>query len=682
MLPAGQQATSPALRLQVVLHASGLALVLVVGVVLWNLWSLLAAFRDAMLWALLCSIALRDAKDFLVQQLDRQLQQPRSLPVTTLLVVLLPLHTVVDTVNDIWRWLKRWRRYALDYEQATQDRQGAAATLRGELHAGAGRVPTPEAAPAVPGSWAAASARTEGPLSRQLPSKSRHRRCRTGQVPGTLQKLSQWVGDYTQLGIQAARAKSLQQPRALHHPPVKSLHSQHSLAAVDHAGSRTLFRWLIRACLLYELLQWLQTLANWQVAVQLLLVAVTAAVSLGLLPFMYFDASPLLSSLGRLARQCWKWQTGLLSALDRRAKAALRANLHSFVASGQEGRTVVMSVREALPGRWQNASHAPQAQVFQDAKLLYYSLHGPHECTHGERQELLVDLARHSAALAEAERWNRMKVEEVEKTQESLSGATQRYGEETAQLMSGVSAVALALQDSDLQRSVQRQAGELALRKGQSEAASERYEAALEGVQAAERRLALCAVPSEGDSTALQSKQAILPGAAELGSRLGHAYSHLARLQLGEGLAHLQAIARDCYGVLSQEAGEAAADLSSARRLLSTASEPLVALGKHLSGVLLQSLGSTTAFALTGSVGVVRLGVGFMRLVVQFVLFAVMLNLLLSSTADPLQKAVRVLPIAQSAQDDIAAALSGALRGVFESAAKLAAFHGIFTWLT
>ena len=72
----------------------------------------------------------------------------------------------------------------------------------------------------------------------------------------------------------------------------------------------------------------------------------------------------------------------------------------------------------------------------------------------------------------------------------------------------------------------------------------------------------------------------------------------------------MQAIARDCYRVLSQEAGEAAADLSSARRLLSTASEPLVALGKHLSGVLLQSLGSTTAFALTGSVGVVRLGVG------------------------------------------------------------------------
>ena len=33
---------------------------------------------------------------------------------------------------------------------------------------------------------------------------------------------------------------------------------------------------------------WLQT--SWQVAVQLLLVAVTAAVSLGVLPFMYFGA--------------------------------------------------------------------------------------------------------------------------------------------------------------------------------------------------------------------------------------------------------------------------------------------------------------------------------------------------------------------------------------------------------
>ncbi len=87
-----------------------------------------------------------------------------------------------------------------------------------------------------------------------------------------------------------------------------------------------------------------------------------------------------------------------------------------------------------------------------------------------------------------------------------------------------------------------------------------------------------------------------------------HAARHLPNLL--QCCECMQAIARDCYGVLSQEAGEAAADLSSARRLLSTASEPLVALGKHLSGVLLQSLGSTTAFALTGSVGVVRLGVG------------------------------------------------------------------------
>ena len=78
---------------------------------------------------------------------------------TTLLVVLLPLHTVVDTVHDVWRWLKRWRRYALDYEQATQDRQGAASNTRGELHAGAGSAKAPPAGP--PDVRAAAVSRIE-----------------------------------------------------------------------------------------------------------------------------------------------------------------------------------------------------------------------------------------------------------------------------------------------------------------------------------------------------------------------------------------------------------------------------------------------------------------------------------------------------------------------------------------
>ena len=62
---------------------------------------------------------------------------------TTLLVVLLPLHTVVDTVIDIWRWLKRWRRYALDYEQATRHRQGSVTSMRRELHAGAASAEPP-----------------------------------------------------------------------------------------------------------------------------------------------------------------------------------------------------------------------------------------------------------------------------------------------------------------------------------------------------------------------------------------------------------------------------------------------------------------------------------------------------------------------------------------------------------
>lgn len=58
---------------------------------------------------------------------------------------------------------------------------------------------------------------------------------------------------------------------------------------------------------------WLQTFANWQVAVQLLLVAVTAAVSLGLLPFMYFGAHWYLTqSAGgnRAAKEPSNWEDG------------------------------------------------------------------------------------------------------------------------------------------------------------------------------------------------------------------------------------------------------------------------------------------------------------------------------------------------------------------------------------
>ncbi len=49
-----------------VLHAGGNALTLVLAALVWFSWRVLADFRDAMLMALLCSVALRDVRDTLV----------------------------------------------------------------------------------------------------------------------------------------------------------------------------------------------------------------------------------------------------------------------------------------------------------------------------------------------------------------------------------------------------------------------------------------------------------------------------------------------------------------------------------------------------------------------------------------------------------------------------------------
>lgn len=63
-------------------------------------------------------------------------------------------------------------------------------------------------------------------------------------------------------------------------------------------------------------------------------------------------------------------------------------------------------------------------------------------------------------------------------------------------------------------------------------------------------------------------------------------------------------------------------------------------------------------------------------------LFVAMLFLLLSAKQDPFQQAVRILPMSETAREHTAASFSEALRGVFQSALKLAVFHSVFTCLT
>ncbi len=80
-----------------VLHAGGNALTLVLAALVWFSWRVLADFRDAMLMALLCSVALRDVRDTLVASWRDWLSADRCAYMPVLLPCLSPpLHNFVS----------------------------------------------------------------------------------------------------------------------------------------------------------------------------------------------------------------------------------------------------------------------------------------------------------------------------------------------------------------------------------------------------------------------------------------------------------------------------------------------------------------------------------------------------------------------------------------------------------
>ena len=79
-------------------YAAANALSLAVFIILYHLYTaVLVDFRDPMLYAFLCSIALRGPKDWLVERMDWQLSQNRSVAVAV-------LKSVASPVAAQWMW--------------------------------------------------------------------------------------------------------------------------------------------------------------------------------------------------------------------------------------------------------------------------------------------------------------------------------------------------------------------------------------------------------------------------------------------------------------------------------------------------------------------------------------------------------------------------------------------------
>ncbi|CAL8462876.1 g2410 [Coccomyxa elongata] len=403
----------------------------------------------------------------------------------------------------------------------------------------------------------------------------------------------------------------------------------------------------------------------------------------------------------------------------------------------QEGRTAVLAVSEALPtwslkpsnettalatqgqGQWQTwlrewqgtlmsaaernvpsiyswleaqVHDAVQAnnltQVMQDLKVLSATLRPPKPCTAGERRALLVAEAKAKLHARRTHDNVQHLSEEVRKLRVDLGTALQAYEQPRSfstksALLANTSAGAPQSTDeweTDLEEAVAAaDANQQTARAALADAVRE-DEAARQELDTAERLLSRCTGADNSGGAQVQS------GAArQLMQRLQAAYSHVWQLQLREGLAELVAVGRDALGLareMMSGKGQASGELNALQRIAAAASEPLLALGRSAGTVIFSSLGSTTAVALTSSLGILRLGFGVVQAGVQFTLFCALFYYLLAAEADPLLYAVRLLPLSDGARQQAATALSDALRGVFLCALKLALFHAGFTWLT
>lgn len=148
--------------------------------------------------------------------------------------------------------------------------------------------------------------------------------------------------------------------------------------------------------------------------------------------------------------------------------------------------------------------------------------------------------------------------------------------------------------------------------KAAHKAAALAFDGAEREQRAAQSRLALCSTERHAEHHG-----SLLPGlAGDVGARLQRAYLKLWRRQFREGLAEMRAAASLLVAAvrgIAQRSTGAVGDLGSLHRLAQAAADPLIAVGRVAGRLFAGSVGSTTAAALMGGLGVLRLGMGVVK---------------------------------------------------------------------
>jgi predicted PurR-regulated permease PerM len=345
-----------------------------------------------------------------------------------------------------------------------------------------------------------------------------------------------------------------------------------------------------------------------------------------------------------------------------------------------------------------------------DARLFYEVAQGPRACSDREKSKMLVNLAKaevkarkareeEDAAGKYAAEAQRKLAEAVASLSLAMVGGSKGKGsDDTTKDPSSSSLPTTVL--AELQDHVVKADAALGVAKESHKTAAAALDDAERSRRVANGRSQLCmtgeAVNSLGTSypSHVMAKNSTDGGPqprlnhpqsgflAGLTDRLSSAYNKIFKeWRAGEGIYELYNASVYAVNGITQRSGAStttAADLTKLQRLVQVAAGPLISLGRAAAA----SVGTTTAAAVMGSLGLFRLGLGVVHAGVQAALFLTLLYYLLAAQTDPLARAVALLPLPPAARLRAATALNAALGGVFMSMLKLAAFHGLFAWVT
>lgn len=234
--------SSQSLYIQVAIFGLGNALAVCLALLLYNLWVVFSDFNDSILWAFLCSVALRPPKEWLVRRLDIALSANYSVAWALISTLGYPIISLFEGFKEVKGVLSKWRRHA---EGILDQQERQRMKVRGNL-------------------------------------MSKHT-----SLMKNVQASSSRFSAYAKAGLDVLQSRQTNKRRK------KKSSAQKQASAKSQ--STALLRWLLHGCVAWILFQWLTT--AWSATLQLFILTLTCCLVLAGVPLLFFTTNWLGSAV-------------------------------------------------------------------------------------------------------------------------------------------------------------------------------------------------------------------------------------------------------------------------------------------------------------------------------------------------------------------------------------------------